>query len=54
MLKGHGINHRDVDLAEWPFFPNPLKGGMYVTIRGDDPNERTITGSARNRASLFR
>ena len=23
-------------LPEWPFFPNPLKGGMYVTIRGDE------------------
>jgi hypothetical protein len=41
-------------LLEWPFFSNPPKGGMYVTIRGASPNERTVTGYARNRASLFR
>jgi len=35
-----------------PFFPNPPKGGMYVTIRGDEPQRADSRRSARNRASL--
>jgi hypothetical protein len=31
-------------LPEWPFFPNPPKGGMYITIGGTSPNERTVAG----------
>jgi hypothetical protein len=23
-------------LREWPFFPNPSKGGMFAIIRGDE------------------